>query len=717
VEELRISDIPSDPGGNAVGREPPPLWRVLGLVAIAYAVGASLAFVGFGAPSVVALFLPAGVSLSALVINPRRRWPLILATVALTEVVVDISHGMSPRWVWGFALANTAEPLVGALLLRRYVPGEVNLLRPRDVVAFLGCCVGCGPVVGGLVGATTLAMSEGLHWPQSFVSFWAGDATGVLTIAGFVLAWHGARSRPPFSRVAMAVTVSAAATIIGFWPHDVPLFYLPIPALFWLAFSQRLTVTLTGGLATTVTANVMTSTGHGPWTAVDASDQLRMLTLQFFLVTTIVGAWALTVGVSERDRARSATSVERAARQRLDALQILTADLARAATSEAIAEAVVREGIGILADHGSAAIVAADGRTATIWSVPRRPGAAVMEQFERIELDVEIPHAVVIRTGRSIVHQRQADLVAAFPHLSEVFRALEVHSIVCVPVRAGRSAPLGSLAFSFGRDDAVSADVIAFAEALASLTGQALQRAQAYEHELDSAHQLQQALLPVLTDGLAGIRIGAIYRPADRTHQVGGDWYDVFALPGGRIGLAVGDVVGHHLPAAAAMARLQSALRIVAQTADGPAGVLDDLDRVSALIADSGMTTVGFADYDPATQLLRYACAGHPPPLLVTEGAAEYLWEGRSMPLGLGQGQRRHSECVVSDRATLVWYTDGLVERQGEHISTNMDRLVDAAVAARPGDPDDLCRHLMRHMVDDKTLGDDTVILCVQFTG
>ncbi|MEU4690122.1 SpoIIE family protein phosphatase [Actinoplanes sp. NPDC023714] len=689
-----------------------PLWQVLAIVVVLYAAGASLAFLGFGAPSVVVLFLPAGVTLSALVLNPRGRWPWILLAVAVTEVVVDVTHGMSSRWVWGFALANTAEPLVGAVLLRHSVPGDVDLLKRRHLTAFLISGAGAGPAVGALIGATMLTISIGLPWPQSVVSFWAGDATGVLVVAGCVLAWrYRPHSRPIGARRLLWVALTVVATVAGFWPQHVPLFYLPIPVLFALAFTQPLPITMTAALATTVTANLMTSTGHGPWAAAETSDQWRTLTLQIFLVTSILGALLLSVGVAERDLARRTTSVERAARLRLHALQVLTTDLAKAATSDAIAQAIVREGIGLIADQGSAAIVAADGGGIVLWTTPVRPVNL------RVALDADTPYTAAIRDRRPVIHQTRQQLEADFPHLAHDHRTLSILSSVCVPIRGDGGRPLGALAFGFHREHRVDADVLAFADALAGLSGQALRRAQSYEREISAAHQLQRALLPaVATDGLAGVQVSADYRPADLAHQVGGDWYDVFALPGGRIGFAVGDVVGHHVTAAAAMARLQSALRFAAQTAGDPAGVLEELDRAGAVIPDSMMTTVGFADYDPATRLLRFACAGHPPPLLLTGNDAQYLWDGRSMPLGVGETGRQHGERVVADRAVVVWYTDGLVERQGQHIATSMRRLADEAGRHGAGDAHTLRSHLMRHMISEQTLGDDTVILCVRFT-
>ncbi|GIE35388.1 hypothetical protein Ait01nite_084330 [Actinoplanes italicus] len=645
---------------------------MLAVVVLAYAAGASLAFVSFGAPSIVVLFLPAGVTLSALVLSPRRRWPWILAAVAVTEIAVDMSHGMALRWAAGFALANTAEPLVGALLLRRFLPAEVDLRRRRDLLVFLACCVGAGPITGATIGATMLAGSLGAPWPQSFVSFWAGDATGVLTVAGTFLAWrYRPDPKPGAVRGAVSVGSAVAATVIGFWPHDVPLFYLPIPVLFALAFSRTLEVTLAAGLATTVTANLMTSTGHGPWAALQTSEQLITMSLQLFLATTILGAWILAVGVAERDSARWDTSVERAARLRLHALQVLTTDLAKAVTSEDIARAVVREGIGMIADHGSVAVVPPGGGETVLWTSPDRPGG----------------------------------------------QAPDVRSSLSVPIPGDDGQALGSLTFSFHREHSADADVVAFAETLANLTAQALRRAHVYEREHNATQQLQQALLPVLGSELDSVQVSADYRPADVAHQVGGDWYDVFTLPHGRIGFSVGDVVGHQLAAAAAMARLQSALRILAQAAPGPAQVLDELDRASSLIPDAKTTTVGYADYDPATRMLRYACAGHLPPLLVTGDGAAYLWGGRSLPLGAGTATRGQGQVVVPDDAVFVWFTDGLVERPDEQLAVNMQRLADAAGSLPGPDAATLCRHLLAHMAGDRTRTDDTVILCVQFTG
>ncbi len=175
---------------------------------------------------------------------------------------------------------------------------------------------------------------------------------------------------------------------------------------------------------------------------------------------------------------------------------------------------------------------------------------------------------------------------------------------------------------------------------------------------------MQQALLPRLPAELPGVRIGSCYRPAEQGREVGGDWYDVFELPGGKIGCAAGDVVGHDLAAAAAMGRLQLLLRYTAVNGAGPAAVLAALDQACPALTGTDFATVAYAEYDPAQGTLTYACAGHPPPLLLAAGTpAQYLEDGRSGVLGFG-GER--SEAVMKARPgdRLVLYTDGPVPRR-----------------------------------------------------
>jgi serine phosphatase RsbU (regulator of sigma subunit) len=273
------------------------------------------------------------------------------------------------------------------------------------------------------------------------------------------------------------------------------------------------------------------------------------------------------------------------------------------------------------------------------------------------------------------------------------------------------------LAFGFTRENAVTDEMVAYAQTLADLAGSAIGRASRYEREHDAAHQLQQSLLPVIDPDLPGVRASTLYRPADLLHDVGGDWFDVFALPGGRVGFAVGDVVGHDLRAATAMGKLQSAVRYLAHLATGPADLLTRLDQASAHIPDTAMTTVGYGVYDPATGDLRYACAGHPPPLLADDTGVHFLWEGRSTPLGVtvdGSPERPEGRHHVDAGATLVWYSDGLIERRADDLHVGLDRLAAAVADLAPDAHPDWCEQMMTTLTAGDVLQDDAVILCLR---
>src|SRR5262245_2599233 len=211
-----------------------PTWLVALVVAVTYAVGVLVAFRIFNATTVGVLFLPAGVTLSALVLTERRQWPWVLAAAAVALTIVDLTHGVDPVTTVGFVVADTVEPLVGASLLRRRVPGPVDLRRRRDMLVFVSWCVLAAPGVGGVIGAATTSPARRRRRLAAFLPFWAGDALGVLTVGGAILTW---RQLSPFTRrraieLLLAVLATVAVTAVGFWPTNIPLFYLPIPLLF-----------------------------------------------------------------------------------------------------------------------------------------------------------------------------------------------------------------------------------------------------------------------------------------------------------------------------------------------------------------------------------------------------------------------------------------------------------------------------------------------------
>jgi PAS domain S-box-containing protein len=217
----------------------------------------------------------------------------------------------------------------------------------------------------------------------------------------------------------------------------------------------------------------------------------------------------------------------------------------------------------------------------------------------------------------------------------------------------------------------------------------ALERSQLFEQQRDVAHALQQSLLGQEAPSDSRFVVSTLYQPAVQGLEVGGDWYDTFRLSGDRLGIVVGDVVGRGLGAASAMGQLRSAVRALAGADLGPAGVLARLDTFVGQVEAARFATLAYAEVDLATGRTVYACAGHLPPLLIHPPAPpQRLMGGRSTPLGvaIASRPRGEAELILEAGASLLLYTDGLVERRGEPIDVAVERL-EAAVGRRANTP------------------------------
>ena len=212
------------------------------------------------------------------------------------------------------------------------------------------------------------------------------------------------------------------------------------------------------------------------------------------------------------------------------------------------------------------------------------------------------------------------------------------------------------------------------------------------ERERRIAATLQRTLLPQRLPRIAGVELAARYVPAASEAGVGGDWYDAVELPGGRLALAMGDVAGKGLAAAASVGQLRSGLRAYALEHGDPGTVLDRLEAAILLEEgeDSDLTTLVLAVVDVEARSVHWASAGHPPPLLVDgEGGARWLEQARTAPVGAGApGRRLSAETTLPDDATLVLYTDGLIERRDSPLQAGLERLRVAAADAAADGPD-----------------------------
>jgi phosphoserine phosphatase RsbU/P len=243
----------------------------------------------------------------------------------------------------------------------------------------------------------------------------------------------------------------------------------------------------------------------------------------------------------------------------------------------------------------------------------------------------------------------------------------------------------------------------------------------ARRQEQDTAQQLSRSLLSGSLPSTAGLEVEVAYRPAVHGLEVGGDWYDAFWLDdeGDAVGLVVGDVVGRGIGAAATMGQLRSALRALASTGLGPGRLLDALDAYAERHEVGRMTTIVYGRLSLASGKLCYACAGHPPPLVLTPGEAPaFAWEGRSTPLdvrGASAGPRVEDALTLAPGSTVLFYTDGLIERRRESLDDGLDRLLREATAHREESPAALVAALV-HALRDPVHADDVCVLAARVT-
>ena len=316
------------------------------------------------------------------------------------------------------------------------------------------------------------------------------------------------------------------------------------------------------------------------------------------------------------------------------------------------------------------------------------------------------PVALAHHDGADVERVRRARLEGAAPG-SQIAVALDLQADVRGVLVLARTDPERR---PYGQVD------LDHVQRVADRAAVLLARARRRKEEHEIAIRLQQALLPDELVQRPGVQVAARYEAGSALLEVGGDWYDSFALAHGEIGLAVGDVVGHGLEAAAEMGRLRIALAALAPHSDGPGELLSHLDAF-ATGPDVGATAC-CAILDPSTGLMRYASAGHPPMLVVgPDGTTRWLEGGRSSLLhGVHVPDRPEASVVLEPGTLLVLYSDGLVERRGEHLSAGLGRLERAARTWRDALVEEVCDRLVVELGVDRTRDDDVVVLCVRLS-
>ena len=695
--------------------------RLFVIVLVAFAGGSLLAWQVFGSEAGPAFFYPpAGVTVAAMILSRRRLWSAVVAGIFAAETLVDILFQTPPLASVGFALANTIEPVVGASLVLAWCGGRPDLGKRRDFVAFVMGAAILGPLSGCLIGGSLKAVTidAGSPWLSLVLNWWAGDALGVLVVAAPILLWatqsHFVRQRP-WETVAV-IAVAMAVSFAGFWTAA-PLALLILPVLGWAALRLDMLGAALAGAVVAFLVNVTATRGRGLFANIDVSLTTRVALTQVFIATIVV----VTMVIAQESRARESEveehEAERRERIRLETLSRLARKLSAALTPQDIGRALEEE---VIAEVGVQALslgaVGPDARTLEwVSGYPR----VVLEKFgDSMSLSERTVATDVVRGGQPIIIPTSAEYAQIYPDKVHWAQLSGAESTVGWPLSsAGR--PVGVMLLVWTDPQPLDAEQLYYVAAVANMVSQALVRAQVYADERARATILQSAVLPATPAEISGLDVCVTYEPADVEQGLGGDWYDLMALPGNRTFLAVGDVVGHGMPAVEDMAQLRSAGRALAHQGMEPAQLMAELNGFTHDASHGKFATMVVAIYAPDERSLRYCSAGHPPPLLRCSATGEVrrLADAHGPVLGPLPGAVYTDETVAIESGDiLVMYTDGLVERRGADIEAGICSAERIIAGWSPDVGIGTYCSILQDRLAPRPRADDVCVIAVRFT-
>lgn len=428
------------------------------------------------------------------------------------------------------------------------------------------------------------------------------------------------------------------------------------------------------------------------------------------LAVLVILTAVLAVASNNRWRARTR-------RRTADLLAIdrLAEALSRADDTRAVARAAANE-IRAAFDAGLVLISLADEQAGGLLSIA---ASGVRNRDRDVEplLPFDTPTLMTdaYRVEGSIVVHRDV-YVARYPHMADTIPDSRIR--MAVGRRFSGPQAGGAISLSFTEEREFTADDDALLERLASLLPDAFARALASDRERASSLTLQESLLP--TDRLVGFdgwQRATRYLPASDEARIGGDWFDLFEVGPDRIAIAVGDIVGQGIHAAAVMGQMRSALRALARVSEGPVRALDLLDRFSREVDGAFASTVVLAMIDTRRRVIDIATAGHPPPVVVTADEVVVADGARGVPIGVTAAAARRSTTIeLAEEQTILFYTDGLIERRGEPIDRGLARLTTVLDEHR----DEPLQRLVDRAIDgaaDPARRDDIAVVAIRPVG
>ncbi|MFD3518507.1 SpoIIE family protein phosphatase [Streptomyces sp. NPDC058657] len=393
-----------------------------------------------------------------------------------------------------------------------------------------------------------------------------------------------------------------------------------------------------------------------------------------------------------------------------------------ARTTAALAHSrTVREVIDVLQDthrlgaFGSSSLVMGLVEAGRIHLVAEGPEFMPGSRYTRVD-DPEYPMGDVVRSLRPRFIESAEEFAASYPRLWDHVRKFGTTSAAYLPLIA-QARPVGALGLLYSGRTGFSSDERNLLIALGSSIAQSVKRAMLYEQEKDLAEGLQQSMLPRRVPDVPGAHIAVRYRSARDGQDVGGDWYDVIPLPGGRVGAVIGDVQGHDTHAAAVMGQLRIVLRAYAAEGHAPATVMARASDFLYELDTDRFATCTYAEIELTTGVVQLVRAGHMEPLLrLADGSCRRVPVEGGLPLGLSTEFGEHEYPVTTTELdpgqTLLLYTDGLVEQPGSDLDEGLGALTEL-VRGAPQDIQQLADRLCA-TVDARGGEDDVALLLLR---
>jgi serine phosphatase RsbU (regulator of sigma subunit) len=394
----------------------------------------------------------------------------------------------------------------------------------------------------------------------------------------------------------------------------------------------------------------------------------------------------------------------------------LPEDLPQPARRMDIAQFVaLRAAACVGADYSNLALIDPDNPTQL--RVFHRPflDPELMERYIDIPLSAPFPIAAAVRDQRVVVLNGQTDYLDQFPEIWEDTEAAGIRATCSLPLCRSDGSPIGALGFAWSTSPPFDLKLDKALRAVGHLVAEIVERAEIYDAEHQLVASLHERLLSPLPE-VVGIATAARYLAAGQSDAIGGDWFEGLVLDDSTFAVVVGDVTGHGLTAAADMALIRGLITALLHDGVPLKDVFTRVSRVLTRRPDGLLATAAVALISTAASTLTYATAGHPPPLLIhPDGRIERLDLANAPILGIDRSEPRAATAPFASGATLIMYTDGLVERRERPFTDGIDLAVDvlshASTALSTGEYIDA---LFEALIGDGHDNDDVAVVVVK---